>query len=250
MESAINGSAGGTGNRVVIIQSNYIPWKGYFDLLAHADTVVLFDSVQSTKNDWRNRNMIKAPGGKAWLTIPVQHSNRLRIREVKVAMRGWHLKHLRTIRQAYARAPFAAELFPELERWYGLAGECDTLSAVNRVFLFAICQRLGIQCRFVEVHDVLDDAEHDRLEPTERLVEICRRIQATGYLSGPAARDYLDTGAFEAAGVGVEWFDYEGYPEYPQLHGPFDGAVSILDVLLMNGPDSARVALRRGGIDG
>ena len=231
-------------NRTVIIQSNYIPWRGYFDLLAHADTVVLFDSVQSTKNDWRNRNMIKCHDGKAWLTIPVRHSNELRIRDVKIATQGWHLKHLRTIRQSYARAPFAAELLPEIERWYTQAGHLDSLSAVNRIFLFNICHCLGIECRFVEVQDILADEDHDRLEPSARLVEICRRIGTSAYLSGPAARNYLDAAQFDSAGIGVEWFDYDGYPEYPQLHGPFDPAVSILDLLLMNGPDSSRFALR------
>lgn len=231
-------------NRTVIIQSNYIPWRGYFDLLAHADTVVLFDSVQSTKNDWRNRNMIKCHEGKTWLTIPVRHSNELRIRDVKIASPGWHLKHLRTIRQSYARAPFAVEILPEIERWYTQAGALDYLSAVNRVFLFSICERLGIDCRFVEVQDILADDDHDRLEPSARLVEICRRIGASTYLSGPAARNYLDTAQFDSAGIDVEWFDYDGYPQYPQLHGPFDPAVSILDLLLMNGPDSSRFAVR------
>lgn len=232
------------GNRAVIIQSNYIPWKGYFDLLAHADTVVLFDNVQSTKNDWRNRNIIKSHGGKTWLTIPVRHSSGLRIRDVKIASPGWHQKHLRTLRQAYARAPFAAELLPEIEAWYTEAGQLDHLSAVNRIFLFKVCRRLGIGCRFVEVHDILTDEEHDALEPSTRLMEICRRIGATAYLSGPAARNYLNTTQFDKVGVGVEWFDYDGYPEYPQLHGTFDPAVSILDLLLMNGPDSPRMALR------
>lgn len=231
-------------NRVVAIQSNYIPWKGYFDLLAHADTVVLFDSVQSTKNDWRNRNLVKTHGGKAWLTIPIRHSTALRVREVEVAAEGWHRKHLQTIRQAYARVPFAASLLPEIEAWYGEAGRQDRLAEVNRVFIRAVCARLGVAPRFLEVHDVLPDETHDRLEPTARLVETCRRVGATAYLSGPAAKDYLDESQFEAAGIAVEWFDYAGYPEYPQLHGPFDHAVSILDLLLMNGPASPAMALR------
>jgi hypothetical protein len=232
------------GSRAVIIQSNYIPWKGYFDLLAHADTVVLFDSVQSTKNDWRNRNVIKSQGGKSWLTVPVNHSNTLRVREVTVASPMWHQKHLRTIKQAYARAPHAAEVFPLLDDWYARAGALRTLSDVNRVFLSGICRYLGIGCRVLEVQDLMADEEHDRLQPTERLVQVCRRIQADTYLSGPAARSYLDTARFAEAGVAVEWFDYAGYPEYPQLHGPYEPAVSILDLLLMNGPASPGFALR------
>lgn len=231
-------------NRVVIIQSNYIPWKGYFDLLAHADTVVLFDNVQSTKNDWRNRNIIKCHDGDIWLTIPVKHSNGIRIRDVAIAAKAWHQKHLRTIKQAYARAPYAADLLPQLEGWYAQAGGLGTLCEVNRVFLLEVCRHLGIECRFVEIQELMTDEDHDRLEPTERLVEVCRRVQATSYLSGPAAKNYLDVAKFEEARIPVEWFNYEGYPQYPQLHGPYNPAVSILDVLLMNGPDSPQFALR------
>jgi hypothetical protein len=230
--------------RAVIIQSNYIPWKGYFDLLAHADIVVLFDSVQSTKNDWRNRNAIKTAGGKLWLTIPTRHSNALRIREVEVASNNWHQKHFRTISQAYARAPHAPDVLPQVGEWYSRAGGCARLSDINRVFLTEASRMLGISTPFIDVRSVMEEPEHDRLDPTERLVEICRRVEADAYLSGPAARDYLDEGAFESRGIQVEWFDYNGYPKYEQLHGDFDHAVSILDPLLMLGPSARDVAIR------
>lgn len=230
--------------RAVIIQSNYIPWKGYFDLLAHADIVVLFDSVQSTKNDWRNRNAIKTAGGKSWLTIPIRHSNALRIREVEVASHNWHQKHFRSISQAYARAPHAASLLPRIGEWYARAADSVRLSEVNRVFLAGVMDLLRINTPFIEVGAIMDDAEHDRLEPTQRLVEICRRLGADAYLSGPAARDYLEEDAFTSQGIRVEWFDYNGYPEYRQLHGDFDPAVSVLDPLLMLGP-AARGAVVR-----
>lgn len=231
-------------NRAVIIQTNYIPWKGYFDLLAHADTVVFFDSVQSTKNDWRNRNIIKTQTGKTFLTIPIRHSNSLRIREVEIASKGWHLKHLRTLTQAYARAPFAAEVMPLLAQWYKHAGSLNHLSAINLYLITQITQYLGMKCHFIDVNDVMSDEEHDTLQPTARLVEVCRRVGAAQYLSGPSASHYMNLALFRDANIGVEWFNYDGYPKYPQLHGAFDPAVSILDLLLMNGPHSARVALR------
>lgn len=231
--------------RAVIIQSNYIPWKGYFDLLAHADIVVLLDSVQSTKNDWRNRNLIKTASGKLWLTVPIKHSNALRVREVEVATPNWHTKHFRSLSQAYARAPHASAALEMIGNWYEQAGACRRLSEVNRVFLGAISKELDLQARFVEVESIMDDAEHDRLDPTSRLVEICRRVGADSYLSGPAARDYLDESAFQAESIGVEWFDYNGYPPYPQLHGEFDHAVSILDLLLMTGPSAREFAIRK-----
>lgn len=230
--------------RTVVIQSNYIPWKGYFDLLAHADTVVFLDSVQSTKNDWRNRNLIKTQSGKTWLTLPIKHSSTLRIREVEIAMRGWHRKHYRTLSQAYARAPFADSMLPRIEAWYVHASELASLSQVNRVFIRGICDLLDVVPQFVEVESILDDQEHDALTPTDRLVEICKRVGATSYLSGPGARAYLDVGAFTAESIRTEWFHYDGYPQYLQLHGDFDHAVSILDLLLMTGPDARNHAIR------
>jgi hypothetical protein len=226
------------------MQSNYIPWKGYFDLFAHADVVVLFDSVQSTKNDWRNRNQIKTAAGKRWLTVPTRHSNALRVREVAIADQDWHVRHFRTLSESYARAPYAAELLPVMSGWFARAGDCELLADANRVFLRAICSALGIDTVLVEVTDVLSDEEHDRMGPTERLVDICQRLDASTYLSGPSARRYLETDRFDRAGIALQWFDYDGYPEYPQLHGAYDPAVSILDLLLMTGPQAAHYALR------
>lgn len=231
-------------HRAVILQSNYIPWKGYFDLLAHADTVVFLDSVQSTKNDWRNRNLICTPSGKTWLTVPTRHSNALRIREVEIANPRWHEKHFRTLSQSYARAPHAMRLLPTISTWYEEAGTCNRLSDCNRVFIREVAKLLGIQSRFIEVEHVLSDEEHDRLGSTARLVEICKRIGATSYLTGPAASTYLDVSMFESASIGVAWFDYDAYPIYPQLHGDFDHAVSILDLLLMTGSSARDFAVR------
>lgn len=231
-------------DRVVIIQSNYIPWKGYFDMLAQADAVVLLDSVQSTKNDWRNRNQIKTAAGKQWLTIPVLHSTGLRIRDVQVASSTWSMKHFRTLSMAYAKAPHAAELLPRLRDWYDEAGDMVNLSQINRVFLRRIAGFLGVTSHFLDVEEILDDATSDRLDSSQRLVEICSRVGATSYISGPAARNYLNVELFDTSSIAVEWFDYEGFPAYPQLHGAFDHAVSILDLLLMTGHAAPQFALR------
>lgn len=231
-------------SRAVIIQSNYLPWRGYFDLLAQADRLVFLDTVQSTKNDWRNRNRIKTAQGAAWITVPIRHSNNLRIRDVEVADQGWARKHQRTIAQAYARAPFAEPWLPRLAELFEAAAELQTLSAINRLFLAAFMDALSITPEIIDVEDLLSLAEHDAAEPTDRLVEMCRRMGCDRYLSGPAARDYLDPEPFERAGIAVEWFDYDGFAPYPQLHGPFEPALSIVDLLLMTGPDARRFALR------
>jgi hypothetical protein len=220
--------------RVAIVQSNYIPWKGYFDLISSVDHFVLYDIVQFTKNDWRNRNLIKTAGGLLWLTIPVVQSGRFgqRIDEVQIANDAWRVKHWRSIEQAYARAPFFGEYRERFAALYLESSERN-LSTVNRSFIEAICDVLRIDTPLVNAAEL--ELPDDRVD---RLIEICRTLGADEYLSGPAARAYLDVARFDAQGIAVRFIDYEGYPEYPQLHPPFEHRVSALDLLFNAGPDA------------
>lgn len=216
------------------MQSNYIPWKGYFDLIGSVDEFILFDDVQYTRRDWRNRNKVKTAQGPIWLTIPVQVRGKYLqpIKDTLVSEPDWNERHLRTLQMSYARAPHFAALSAWLEELYRGA-TAQRLSEVNHRFIEAICLRLGIATRITWSMDyrVIDGQ-------TERLVDLCRKSGATHYLSGPAARDYIVPELFSAAGIGLEYMDYGGYPDYPQLHPPFDHYVSVLDLLFNTGPDA------------
>jgi hypothetical protein len=221
---------------VAIVQSNYIPWKGYFDLIARADDFILLDNVQYTRRDWRNRNRIKTAAGPRWLTIPVQAKGRYsqRIDETLVADAGWHDSHWSAICQAYRAAAHFAEVAAVLEPVYASLTQ-ERLCDINATLLATLCEMLGISTRMSRSTDY-----PAREERSERLLDLTLAVGATEYLSGSAAQGYLDIAAFERAGVEVAWMSYEGYPEYPQLHPPFDHAVSVLDVLFNVGPDAAR----------
>ncbi len=233
-------TAAAPGKRVAIVQSNYIPWKGYFDLINRVDEFVLFDDVQYTRRDWRNRNRIKTPHGPAWLTIPVATKGRYLspIKDVTVDDPRWASSHWRTIAAHYGRARCFARYRDRLEHLYASCEE-RRLSEVNRRFLAAFCEILGIGTRLSWSMDYLN-AGDDGLGRTERLVAICRRAGATSYLSGPAARAYLEIDLFARAGIHVEFADYSGYPEYDQCHPPFVHEVSVLDLILNMGEDSPR----------
>lgn len=222
--------------RVAILQSNYIPWKGYFDLLASADVFVIYDEVQYTKNDWRNRNVIKTPQGNQWLTIPVKQ-NQLdqRIDETEVSFNKWAKKHWKTIQANYARAPHFKDFAETVENAYSRAGELTLLSDINRLFIGVICEALEIDTKILRSEDL--NLEGDK---NERLVDAVQKCGGTTYISGPAAKSYLDEGLFAKAGIEVEWFDYSGYPEYPQLHGEFSHGVSILDMLFNLGAETPK----------
>jgi hypothetical protein len=223
---------------VAILQSSYIPWKGYFDVIGSVDEFVLYDDASYSKNDWRNRNRIKTRTGPVWLTIPVLAAGRFgqAIREVEIGDPRWPTKHWKSIQTHYARARHFPELAPLLSGIYERAAGERLLSQVNELFLRAICDLLGIRTRITRSSDY--EIRGDR---TERLVHICEQVGAREYLSGPAAKAYLDTRVFASHGIAVRWMDYSGYPEYRQLFGPpFVHEVSILDLLFNEGAAGAR----------
>lgn len=219
--------------RIAILQSNYIPWKGYFDIIASVDEFILYDEMQFTKNDWRNRNCIKTHQGRQWLTIPVGQNIRRRICDVSLPDGPWRMKHWKTLVQNYSHAA----CFKETVAWLApLYSETQTtLSALNRRFIEEICRVLGIRTLLRDSSEyVLGDGK------TERLVNLCRQAGAGEYISGPAARGYLDESLFVDQGIRVTWMDYAGYPEYPQLYGAFVHPVSILDLLFNCGANAPR----------
>lgn len=230
--SSPSSSGNEPGKTVAIIQSNYIPWKGYFDVINMADEFFLYDTVQYTRRDWRNRNRIKTAQGPQWLTIPVEGSRAQRICDVQISDPRWAQRHWRTLSQVYARAPFFAEYRDEIETLYRSGAE-RRLSAVNERFIRALCGLLAITTPIVHSPD---DAE--QAVKTEKLLAICVEAGATEYLCGPASRDYIEEWRFAEAGIAVTYVDYSGYPEYPQLFGPFLHEVSVLDLIFNTGADA------------
>jgi hypothetical protein len=222
---------------VLISQSNYIPWKGYFDSIARCDVFVVFDDMQYTRRDWRNRNLIKTPQGLKWLTIPVDVKGKYfqKIRETRIADKGWTDSHWGSLRQNYKDAPHFKEMSDWVEPLYRNCNY-DFLSEVNLHFIEAINDFLGIDT------EIRQSSEFDLHEDkTQRLVNICAELGATRYLSGAAAKAYMEPERFQNQGIELEYFDYGGYPEYPQLHGDFEHGVTILDVIFNLGAQTASV---------
>ena len=222
--------------KVAIVQSNYIPWKGYFDLIGSVDELFLYDEVQYTRRDWRNRNLIKTPGGLQWVTIPVEVKGRFHaaIRDIRIADPSWGRRHWAKIAHSYASAPHFDTYRAVFKPAFVDAHE-SYLSLLNRRFLELICSLLGIKTtlRWSWEHP------SERMR-SERLVDICKSAGANVYVSGPAAKAYLDEQLFEAEGMRVEWIDYSGYPEYPQLNGSFEHRVTVLDLLFNAGGEAAK----------
>jgi WbqC-like protein family len=220
------------GKRVAVIQSNYIPWKGYFDIINLADEFVLFDDVQYTRRDWRNRNQIKTAQGPKWLSIPVATKGKYLepIKEIRTTGDAWRKSHWAALAESYAEAAHFATYAPAVEELYRGAAD-PHLSRINHHFLRGICDLLGIRTTLSWSSD------YELVEGrTRKIVEICRQAGASDYLSGPSARAYLEEDLFRASGITVTYMDYAGYRPYRQLFPPFEHAVTVLDLLFNEGP--------------
>lgn len=218
--------------RVSVLQSNYLPWKGYFDLIGRSDVVVFYDDVQFTKQDWRHRNRIQTANGLQWLTIPVGSSIRRRICDVQIADSRWQRKHWKSLLQAYCRYPHFGRYHDFFESFY-LGQELDSLSEVNQVLIRQIAREwLNCTVRFADSRDY-------RLSGSKsaRLLDLLSQVGATRYVTGPAALDYIEVSEFTKCGVELEILDYQ-YPEYWQPRAEFHHNVSIVDLLFATGPDA------------
>lgn len=221
--------------RVAIIQSNYIPWKGYFDMIGLCDVFVIYDEVQYTKNDWRNRNLIKTPRGLEWLTIPVQQKTlSQKIDETIISQNNWNKKHWNSLLANYSKAPNFKKFENEIKDIYETVNS-TYLSEINIHFINRICSILGIQTPIIRSSDL--NLEGDK---NQRLIDAVTKLGGTHYLSGPSAKSYIDPDAFNKSGITFEWMDYSGYIEYNQNYPPFSHGVSILDIIFQAGDEAKK----------
>lgn len=217
--------------KIAILQSNYIPWKGYFDLINMVDEFILYDDMQYTRRDWRNRNKIKTSQGLQWLTIPVEIKGKYfqNINETKINQNDWVKKHWHTIVHNYSKAKYFKEYKEYFEELYLTCNE-EYLSQINYKFIVTINKILGIdtKLRWSSEFELVDGQ-------TEKLLGICKDCDADIYLSGPAAKDYFDEELAKKENIKVEWMDYSRYKEYNQLFPPFEHGVTILDLIFNEG---------------
>lgn len=222
--------------KIAILQSNYIPWKGYFDLINMVDEFILYDDMQYTKRDWRNRNKIKTPQGLKWLSIPVEVKGRYfqKINETKVSDKDWAKKHWQQIKQNYSKANYFNEYKNIFEELY-LGCDEEYLSQINYKFITTINKILGIttKIRWSSEFELIDGQ-------TEKLLGLCKDCDADVYISGPAAKDYFDEDLAQKENIQVEWMDYSGYKEYKQLYPSFEHGVSILDLIFNEGTNTTK----------
>jgi hypothetical protein len=219
--------------KVGIIQSNFLPWRGYFDFIREVDLFIIHDDLQYTKGDWRNRNKIKTPRGLEWITVPVNYKTTSQLIEETTIddSTRWAQKMLNRIREVYRQSPYFEPYFTQLSEL--LLKPAATISDLNLRLIHWACGHLKIDTPIKFSREF-----HPQGAKTERLVGILQQVDATVYLSGPAAQAYLVPELLESQGIRLEYKKYN-YPEYPQLFPPFEPYVSIIDLLFMTGENAS-----------
>ena len=222
----------------VVLQPSYIPWRGFFHQVFKADVFIHYDDVQFDKHGWRNRNLVKGPAGPQWLTIPIHAKGNvtqgLPIDRVAINHASdWPRKHWETIRQLYGKTPYFAHFAPRLREFF--AAPPELLADFVIPLTEYLAGELGIRhTRFVRSSQIGGEGKK-----TDRLIALLKAVGATHYISGPAAKEYMEEDKLTAAGISLEYMTYD-YPEYPQKHPPFATNVSVLDLLFATGPEAAR----------
>lgn len=213
-----------------ISQSNYIPWRGFIDLIRQSDVYIIYDSMQFTKNDWRNRNLIRLNDKEHWLSVPCGSSISRSIDEVKPTNANWYIKHAQTLKHSYSKSPYWKKYGEELLTVYqGLADK--TLSEVNEILLRYILEVEGITTKIIRDVSLMDREYILQLDKSERLAEICKLIEVSSYLSAPAGKNYLNKIPFIEKSIEVSFYEYPQYLSYT----PFDRELSWIDTLMYKG---------------
>lgn len=224
--------------KVLILQSNYIPWKGYFEMISMVDEFIIYDDAQYTKNDWRNRNKIKTSHGVNWITIPVYHRLSQKIKEIKISDLKWNLKHWKSLQTNYSKAKYFNELKSIFEPLYLLRNE-TFLTEINLTFIKTINDYLEIPTSITRSSDY-----ELKGDSSERLLYLCKQAKASTYLTGPSARNYLDEKLFQQEEIKIEWMNYTNYEPYTQLYPPFEHGVTVLDLIFNTGKDSKKYLIQ------
>ena len=225
--------------KVAVLQSNYIPWKGYFDIIHDVDEFIFHDDLQYTKNDWRNRNKILIPSDDGeskqskWLTIPVGTNEHRLILDVKINDPSWQRKHFLTLKMAYNKAPFFKK-YEEFFHYVYMERQWEYLYKLNRFLIKHISRDfLGIKTKFSDSRDYLTHGVKH-----EKLLSLVKAAQADIYISGPAAKEYIIEEDYSKSKIQLIWKDYSHYIEYPQNSKTFFHYVSILDLLFNVGENA------------
>lgn len=229
------------------LQSAYLPWLGFFDQVNRCDLFIIYDDLDYTKRDWRNRNRIKTPDGPRWLTVPVRHckiAEHKKINEIEIHnIEKWQQKHWKTLWMNYAQAPF----FPLYRDFFHevFFTPWKYLADLNRTLIDYFIGQLSIKTRVIYSSDAAIERDYKKeygshADPTCRIVYLCRRFGASEFLEGDAGANYIRMDQLKSEAVNLRYHRYI-HPTYRQQFGDFVPYLSIIDLLFNHGPASLAI---------
>ena len=234
------------------LQPGYLPWIGFFDQVFHADLFILFDDLDYTKKDWRNRNRIKGPNGVQWLTVPVQHPSGRKIHQVKIdEAQNWQHVHWKTIVHCYGKAPYFTRYRDTYREIY--QKEWTNLRDLDVHLIRILLREFGIRTKIVLSSAVGLEKKFCKGKPrdhfaTRRIVHLMNHFGAQRFLQGQAGKNYVQEEILKEAGITIGYQSFEPKP-YPQLFGPFIPCLSAIDLLFNCGPDSLEFIVHSNPFD-
>ena len=232
--------------RAVIVQPFYFPWIGYFGMIDAADIFVIADDIQFVKKSWQRRNKIKNTDNKSkWLSVPVNLNFGQMINQVKInnsitykhknKVLNWKEKHWNLISSSYAKATYFNDYKEDIKEVF--TRDWVFLSDLNIYVTEKISELLRLK-----IPNFIKKSDMQGLEgrKVDSILNICEYIGADEYISGPAAKDYIDYNEFqkfEQEKVDLYWFEFP-HPVYPQLGTDFIPYLSAIDLLFNTGKKS------------
>ena len=226
--------------KIAILQPSYLPWLGFFDQMAHADTFVFLDDIQYTRRDWRNRNRIRTKDNWAWLTVPVIQKDKFHqpLLETRIDNSvNWRHKHLQSIHHNYSRSPYFNLYFPYFESLYNK--QWTYLVDLCYETIYYLCEKLNIHTPTLKSSELNAGGLKD-----EKILAICRKLNASHYLTGDKAKDYLSAEVFLEQNIVLEYHEYM-HPEYSQQFPCFVPYLSVIDVLFNLGEKSGEILIQK-----
>lgn len=219
--------------KVAVLQSNYIPWKGYFDIIHDVDLFIFYDEVQYTKNDWRNRNRILTKTGAQWITVPTGDNIHRSILDVEIKNSLWQKKHWNSIVGSYSRAPYFKK-YKEFFEYVYLEKKWTKLYELNRYII------INIASEFLDMSTKFEDSRNFQTEgkKDEKLLSLLKQVKTDIYISGPSASEYMNIDNYKKNDIEIKWKKYHDYPKYRQRYEPFTHYVSIIDLLFNVGENA------------
>lgn len=223
--------------KIAISQSNYIPWRGYFDLINYVDIFVFFDEVQFTRRDWRNRNKIVCNDKIKWLTIPLKNKGNYfkSIYEMEVQNQDWIKDHLNKIESYYRHTEHFEKNYQIIKHIFKKI-QSKKLSEINQTIIKEICKKLDIKTKFYNSNE-FNNSNNER-NPSSRLLNICKVNKANLYVSGPAAKNYLNERLFEINNIKIEWFEHSDIDQNAKIN--LFQNLSIIDSIMRYGLDKSK----------